>query len=179
MLVQDEGGDAEQIIDEENGILISAMLRQYFMGLRTVGQWSHLADHWLDVANECTTPLSPSTFFSSGFNGGAPRRNIARQAVSDETSDAWRKFLQRRLGLNLKPLNDDDDSGSSDEEDDGFEPQEMDFEILLMRKFWTRWRNKVGVKCTVSDMVDDADFAVDWTRVIAPVLEGRIKITGS
>ncbi|CRK25202.1 hypothetical protein BN1708_018150, partial [Verticillium longisporum] len=57
LLVEPEGGTAEELISEENGILISAMLRQYFMGLRTVGQWKNLSEHWVKVASECTTPI--------------------------------------------------------------------------------------------------------------------------
>ncbi len=38
LLVKSEGGEAEEIVDEEHGILISTMMRQYFMGLQTVGR---------------------------------------------------------------------------------------------------------------------------------------------
>jgi 5'-nucleotidase len=184
LLVESEGGQAEEIIDEENGILISAILRQYFMSLRTIGQWKHLSEHWLKVAENCQTPireapLSPDTFWSSeGFSGGAPRRNIVKEALSTDTSEEWRKFLLKRFGLNLKPLNDDDDSSSDEGEDeDGVE--KMHFELLLMRKFWSRWVNKTNLHGLPGHAVDDGDFAVDWTRVIAPVVEGRIKIVSS
>lgn len=182
--MKSEGGQAEEIIDEENGILISAMLRQYFMSLRTIGQWKHLADHWLSVAEKvqtplAETPLSPTSFWAEGFSGGAPRRNIAKQAVSGETSDAWRDFLQRRFGLNLKAMQDGEDSSSEDEDEQDEDEQKMDFEILLMRKFFGRWAQRAGVKAGVSDALDGDDVAVDWTRVIAPVLEGRIKMVGA
>jgi 5'-nucleotidase len=39
LLIEAEGGKAKEIVSEENGILISMMLRQYFMSLRAVGQW--------------------------------------------------------------------------------------------------------------------------------------------
>lgn len=41
LLIESEGGEAEEIVSEENGILISMMLRQYFMSLRVMGQWKY------------------------------------------------------------------------------------------------------------------------------------------
>lgn len=41
LLIEEEGGKAEEIVSEENGILISMMLRQYFMSLRVMGQWKY------------------------------------------------------------------------------------------------------------------------------------------
>ena len=52
----------------------------------------------------------------------------------------------------------------------------MDFEVLLMRKFWTRWAVRAGVKASVCDPATEKEMTVDWTRTIAQVLEGRIKM---
>lgn len=41
LMIESEGGTAEEIVSEENGILISMMLRQYFMSLRVMGQWKY------------------------------------------------------------------------------------------------------------------------------------------
>lgn len=41
LLIEAEGGSAEEIVSEENGILISMLLRQYFMSLRVVGKWNN------------------------------------------------------------------------------------------------------------------------------------------
>ena len=50
LLVQPEGGECEELVSEENGILISAMLRQYFMSLTVLARWSRwgpsLDRHW-------------------------------------------------------------------------------------------------------------------------------------
>ncbi|ERF71792.1 hypothetical protein EPUS_01707 [Endocarpon pusillum Z07020] len=50
LLAQSEGGKAEEIVSEENGVLISTILRQYFLSLKVVGTWSkknpHLSRHW-------------------------------------------------------------------------------------------------------------------------------------
>lgn len=198
MLVKSEGGEAEEIIEEENGILISAMLRQYFMGLLTVGKWQNLADHWVDVAQQCETPVSPIRTFNDNLPwsqtvptrvrikekhpGDAPRRAIEEQ-ISRDASEPWKRFLQRRLGHTLRPHDEDVDTSESEAELGKDEAHEMDnrfdFEILLMRKFATRWAKKAKVKATVCDPLKEGELTVDWTRVIAPVVEGRIKMVES
>lgn len=184
LLVETEGGQAEEIVDEESGLLISAILRQYFQALQTIGQWKNLADHWKHVAEQVETPLiesplTPRTFWDEGFSGGAPRQHLARHAMSEDISASWRSFMHKRFGLNLKPVDGlEDEEESSDEGEESDESQEIQFEILLMRKFWTRWARKAGVKTQCASL-DEGDFAVDWTRTIAPVVEGRIKIVGS
>lgn len=168
LLVKSEGGEAEEIVSEEDGILISTMLRQYFMGLRTVGQWKNLADHWVSVASNSRTPLSP------GFTGkpGQDVRNPFDQADRDDAGNSWTDFLQSRVGLSKTPINDDLESETEGEDND----DAMDFETLLLRKFWTRWALRAGVKASVCDPLREGEMTVDWTRTIAPVLEGRIKM---
>ncbi|KAL3960639.1 hypothetical protein ACCO45_005756 [Purpureocillium lilacinum] len=188
LLVVSEGGEAEELVDEENGILISTMLRQYFMGLRTVGQWKKLSAHWVGVAEEADVPKSPSS----------PRANRSAEAAAlpahahkevESSSESWREFLLRRLGLRKKPLDDDEDdhfdphrdttssSGNSNGEESDSTDDKMDFQILLMRKFWARWAARAGVKSCVCDSAQ-GDCTVDWTRVIAPCVEGRIRMVG-
>jgi 5'-nucleotidase, C-terminal domain len=53
LLAQSEGGEAEEIVSEENGVLISTILRQYFLSLKVVGTWNkrnpNLGRHWRGV----------------------------------------------------------------------------------------------------------------------------------
>jgi len=53
LLVEPEGGECVEVVSEENGILISAMLRQYFMALAVTHKWSlwgpSLERHWYVV----------------------------------------------------------------------------------------------------------------------------------
>lgn len=186
LLVKSEGGEAEEIIEEENGILISAMLRQYFMALRTVGQWKHLSDHWVNVVENCETPISP---IREGAYGFPSMDNLAaylpvpdRAKVTEDSADPWSKFLKRRFKVNAKPVHEnvdsevEDDDSDEDARDGG---DQLDFEILLMRKFWTRWALKTGVKASICDPLKEGEFSVDWTRCIAPVVDGRIKMIES
>lgn len=161
------------------------MLRQYFMALRTIGQWKKISDHWVEVAEDSNVPMSPTSTKDDEKMLGLHKP----PKTDDEAAGAtWKGFLRRRVGLHKEPLDDDDD--------DHFDPQEdgsedsgdchehdhdiaMDLEVLLMRKFWARWASKAGVKSKVCEPMKDGDCAVDWTRVIAPTLEGRIRMVGS
>ncbi len=53
LLAKSEGGKAEEVVSEENGVLISTILRQYFLSLKVVGTWSkknpNLSRHWGSV----------------------------------------------------------------------------------------------------------------------------------
>ncbi|OJD16565.1 hypothetical protein AJ78_03256 [Emergomyces pasteurianus Ep9510] len=55
LLAESEGGEAEEIVSEENGTLISTILRQYFLSLKVLGKWNRLGPsmhrHW-DSVNE-------------------------------------------------------------------------------------------------------------------------------
>ena len=50
MVLEEDGGPAKSIISEEDGLLISQVLRQYFMSLKVLGMWkkwsNHLGSHW-------------------------------------------------------------------------------------------------------------------------------------
>ncbi|KAL9094121.1 MAG: hypothetical protein Q9165_003536 [Trypethelium subeluteriae] len=56
LLVHSEGGTAEELVSEENGILISMLLRQYFMSLKVLGKWrrwgASMGRHWGGVHDE-------------------------------------------------------------------------------------------------------------------------------
>lgn len=53
LLVKSEGGEAEELVSEENGILISMIMRQYFMSLKAIGKWRrwgpNMGKHWKRV----------------------------------------------------------------------------------------------------------------------------------
>ncbi|KAG5925500.1 hypothetical protein E4U53_003290 [Claviceps sorghi] len=190
LLVKSEGGTAHEIVDEENGILISAMLRQYFMALRTIGQWKCISDHWVGVAEQANVPLSPSLGRQHPGGGKENGKRGGMLAQAEGASAAWKGFLRRRIGLHKEPLdeNEEDETDPVDQARAGHDARgaaadedlDLDLEILLLRKFWARWARRAGVrtKATLCEPLRDDDCAVDWTRVIAPVVEGRIRMVG-
>ncbi|KAL3298516.1 5'-nucleotidase [Colletotrichum asianum] len=168
LLVEPEGGTAEEIVCEENGILISAMLRQYFMSLRTVGQWKNLSEHWVQVAEKCHTPVEPRKMWET------PAATGTSDPKPEVHSKSWAEWMVKRHALNTKLPKDESDE--SDTEDEADTIAQVDMEMLIMRKFFAKWAKAAGVKAEVCDPLREGEFTVDWTRVIAPVLEGRIKM---
>ncbi|KAK1989907.1 5'-nucleotidase domain-containing protein [Colletotrichum falcatum] len=169
LLVEPEGGTAEEIVCEENGILISAMLRQYFMSLKTVGQWKNLSECWLKVAEKCHSPVEPRKMWET------PAATGISEPQPETGSKSWAEWMIKRHMLNTKAPKDESDE--VDESEDEVETvDQIDTEMLIMRKFFARWAHRAGVKAEVCDPLREGEFTVDWTRVIAPVLEGRIKM---
>lgn len=55
LLLKSEGGQAEEIVSEENGMILSTMLRQYFLSLKILGRWRRfmgLHQHWDEVKSK-------------------------------------------------------------------------------------------------------------------------------
>jgi 5'-nucleotidase len=177
MLAESEGGSAEEIVCEENGVLISIMLRQYFMALRTVGQWKNLSDHWKLVANKCQTPVEERKTWLSPM---ITNHLKCSQHAHPPPSHAWAAWLTNRLGLHTTPLNDDETDTDLDEESRKASESRHDrhrrieSDLWLMRKYFAKWARKVGVQSRLCDLLTATDHPVDWTQVIAPELEGRI-----
>src|SRR5699024_5959492 len=50
LLIESAGGEVKELVAEENGILISTIIRQYFLSLRVLGIWQRwspsLKRHW-------------------------------------------------------------------------------------------------------------------------------------
>ena len=68
LLVESEGGKAKEIVHEENGILISMLLRQYFMSLKILGRWKNWGNsmnrHWENIHKDLYTDLGVVSSFS-------------------------------------------------------------------------------------------------------------------
>lgn len=199
LLVESEGGTAKEIVHEENGILISMLLRQYFMSLKILGMWKHWGDHmhrhWQGVhagLHETHPVVEPST------NGGS-EHDVAGKAFP----------LQERKAnvANAKQMDDHAEANihhhldESDDEED-LHPhtiasaQIREREMYLVRKVIRKWFRLAGLQGHPSccDSLGEGEFKVDWTRVsssfdikaqkghllttgmqaIAPKLEGRI-----
>ncbi|KAF2458684.1 5'-nucleotidase [Lineolata rhizophorae] len=157
LLVQSEGGVAKEIVSEENGVLISTILRQYFMSLKVLGRWKRwgpsLGRHWSSVHNEIERRYSLKP----------PLRH--RQT--------------RRPSRAQEPVNLSD----SEDERPPVEPISTDVtarenELAIMRKVMRKWWRLAGLKGHpgLCDELGEGEFVVNWTKAVAPRLEGRIKI---
>ncbi|KAL6243254.1 hypothetical protein RBB50_009806 [Rhinocladiella similis] len=169
LLVQSEGGQAEEIVSEENGILISMLLRQYFMSLKTLGKWKHwgksLNRHWKGIHDDLheTHPVLASSTATSSRETVPSKRNRAETVAVSTT-----------------PLDTSDDENGHHEIVD-IPSQWSDDELRIIRQVMRKWRRLAGLnghsKCC--ENMSEEEFQVDWTKAIAPRLEGRIQMTKS
>lgn len=147
LLVKSEGGEAEEVVSEENGILISMMLRQYFMSLKIIGKWRHwgksLSRHW-DSIHEDLHETHPVV--EPNVEGA----ELARRNTNTGTTT---------------PLDD------SEDENDHRVPAHSDgmseWESLIARRVTRKWRRLAGVrdKTFCVDSMDEGEFQIHWTRV--------------
>ncbi|KAI1129048.1 Metallo-dependent phosphatase-like protein [Nemania abortiva] len=172
LLIESEGGTAEELVSEENGILISMMLRQYFMSLKVVGQWKHwgasMGRHWAEVTSKVCSS-HPHYAACSAAQASKPT-----PAQGSSGWDQWKpaKIRERRCSV-ARPIDESDsDDGEGDESEQAIET--LDYEMQVMRRVFTKWARLAGVECKLGDELKADEVEVDWTRAIAPRVEGRI-----
>jgi hypothetical protein len=181
LLVKPEGGECDEIVSEENGILVSLMMRQYFMSLRVVGQWGNwgpsMERHWSKVAAEVGTS-HPSIVSKSSASSPVEDKS------SGERKPGWGDFTPTKLRSrrsSLVPADEaENSSSSSDGEDDGIEAVEVDDkELGIMRRVFKKWCRLAGVQGRACDELKESEFEAPWTKAVAPKVEGRIRIVDS
>ncbi|KAK2787564.1 hypothetical protein FQN53_005013 [Emmonsiellopsis sp. PD_33] len=190
LLAESEGGEAEEIVSEENGVLISTILRQYFLSLKVLGKWNRLSPsmhrHWDKVHEqwhgqgwlEATSPPTSS--------------DNARSRPSLQSTPSFQYTSTNRAPKAPSSVDaDDSDDSAMDSESDSepdllFRPktyvttaalsvEDADRKEALARRFLRKWRLKVGLDPDKVQVVDgELQTLPPWTRVIAPQLEGRI-----
>ncbi|KAI1290600.1 Metallo-dependent phosphatase-like protein [Xylaria venustula] len=197
LLIEPEGGIAEEIVSEENGILISMMLRQYFMSLKVVGQWRHwgasISRHWDGVQSKVR---ENHPHYSATSPSSSPTTTRRRDPSQNSGWDAWKpeRIRERRCSVS-RPIDESDSEGEDDSmskrkdentrRKDSKESKEenaidtLDEEMQTMRRVFGKWARIAGVKSKCADELRADEFEVDWTRAIAPRVEGRIVRVGA
>ena len=147
LLIKSEGGEAEEIITEENGMMISMMLRQYFMSLKIIGRWKHwgkgLTRVW-DAIHEDLHETHPVV--EPNLDGLSLSRKNTRTGTTS-------------------PLDDSEDE--SDHRVHAHAEQLSERESLIARKVTRKWRRLAGVRdhAGIVDPMNEGEFQVHWTRV--------------
>ena len=167
--VKSEGGDAEEIVSEENGVLISVMLRQYFMTLKVLGIWCRWdsARHsgWDGVHDGRNQNGSIKQLRKYGRNGNVRLHHLHRHhqyyhcmMVDGQSSD----------------------SNTEDEEQHSYvvdeAQQEKERMLYVMRTVSRKWMRLAGVEHRRVGMVDEdeEEFLPHWTKGIAPKYESLL-----
>ena len=175
LLVKSEGGQAEEIVSEENGVLISTILRQYFMSLKVLGRWKswsnsmhrhfdkvqkevHARHPVIDGASRGTSPIAS--------NGSLipPRPPNGRRISIIATPS---KYPHRKDAQDT-PFDPEEDEHVDDVEVQplgSYDEDERQLEI--MRKVMRKWKRLAGIKndTAVCDGMDESEFMVNWTKV--------------
>ena len=190
LLVQSEGGEAEEVVSEEDGLLISTIVRQYFLSLKIVGKWRRFSQslnrHW-DTVNK--NFHRDSRVRRPSGTPASPRKADAATSVS--TASFPYVTLKRTNTAPAGSIEDENevemDSDSDSDADvlsrprnyvtqTAVSPEDGDRREFLARQVLRRWRERVGMDHSKVKTVDEAEDETlpPWTRVIAPTLEERI-----
>ncbi|CBF82078.1 putative 5'-nucleotidase [Aspergillus nidulans FGSC A4] len=199
LLVQSEGGEVEELVDEESGTLISTLMRQYFLSLKVMGRWQNLSKsmtrHWADVQKSMSANgfLKPPSALSSPDAEKVPSR-LQRPPLSRKQHYYYGRFAQAQAAIDEGEEPDIDVSMDSDSDSDpdilvsprpitnyvtlpARSAEEEERRLRLARWATRRWMRRTGISSTMDeDSKNDDLFTPQWTPGIAPRLEGRIVI---
>ncbi|KAI9870430.1 MAG: hypothetical protein M1830_004261 [Pleopsidium flavum] len=174
LLVKSEGGEAEEIVAEENGILISMILRQYFMSLKILGRWRrwgpNLHRHWAGVHDG----------MGEGIKIAGSPEHAGEELQHGRTSGL--KHHHHRHGhqthVNGHPVDSDTDDEGDHVHHVPSDAEQKEREGHIMRTVSRKWMRLAGIQHKHVDMIEENDEEVlpHWTRGIAPRVEGRIII---
>ncbi|KAJ5117007.1 hypothetical protein N7456_001355 [Penicillium angulare] len=205
LLIQSEGGEVEELVSEENGVLISTILRQYFMSLKVLGKWGRwspsLHRHWGSVHRNLHGQgwLKPPSGTASPVSEKAPSHRLTLRPPLQRTSREayyYGRFpdevdLQNTTNGGSGTNSDAMDSDSDDDPDILTSPRSMtnyvtlparssadeDYRLQLARRVVRKWMRHAGLDSEALNPMDgEGEFTPPWTSGISPRLEGRIVI---
>jgi 5'-nucleotidase len=119
-----DGGTAESVIDEENGHLLSMIMRQYFMSLKILGRWKKwsptMGKHFASVHEELHQIHPIRSPIEAGEKTYSSTDHLQQgQGVPSLVGHAMRATKRRKQDSNGHPA--DDAAHLSDSEDDSTE----------------------------------------------------------
>jgi 5'-nucleotidase len=151
-----ENGDVEEVISEEHGVLISMIIRQYFLSLKVLSQWKR-------GGSVCR--------LFSGLHHHQTRCGCLSEKVEEKGE----------MGEGRDSSEEEDDiaekeSSSPVKEKMSLEEEERLFE--LKKRVAKKWEmlTKQGRNIRRNGA---GDVGVDWCRSVRPQVEGRINIVSS
>jgi len=175
LLTKSEGGTTDEVIFEENGMLISTIIRQYFLSLKVLRKWKQfgpsLGRHWEGIQDELhrshpvIEPQPPQDKVVEAFRRAANRDNKYFRSSSPHDS-----------GLDT-PLDESEDERSH------IKPvhthvTDRERELVIMRKVMRKWWRIAGLPGhpQLCDQLGDGEFVVNWTKVSSRALFCSCKI---
>lgn len=192
LMLEEHGGDARSVVGDESGMLISTILRQYFMSLKILGRWKNwgalMAQHWggihdgLHDVHPVRDPVVPR-------EGRQDSETTAKEAEAEvpglvgqaqrQDSDRLRQPGDGEAHLEHSD-SEDEDSHRSDIPAVGARQTQRERELIIMRKVMRKWWRLAGLAGhpAMCEEVGE-EFGMHWTKGICPRLEGRIRMIGA
>ncbi|KAF2867011.1 5'-nucleotidase-like protein [Massariosphaeria phaeospora] len=174
LLIEEEGGQAKEIVTEENGVLISTILRQYFMSLKVLGKWKHWGRSMSRTFAKIQTDLQKTHTFvepSSASPTASTHAAVEKLKLADE--DDAPKTGGDEDGDSDSDTDEEDGADYDDSQPIAFNKRELEVLRRVMKKWWRVARLPGQPK--LCDVLHEGEFAVNWTKAVAPRVEGRIK----
>ena len=144
------------------------------MSMKILGKWKH----WAPDMTEKFTTIQTSLKRTHTFHEPTSPSTYEKNTAGYRSSVAVPQSQPSRDGAQEDPDTDDEDYKYDDSVVIRFSERELD----VLRKAMRKWWHLAGLKHTprCADEVSVEELRVDWTRAIAPKVEGRIRdVTGS
>lgn len=120
------------------------------------------ASHAKHDPTPSATPTSPTMRTdASGWDNWTPQKIRERKACAMPVDES-----------------DSDDGGDGAEQEAASEIERIDRELQIMRTVFAKWARTAKVHSRVAEELKEGEFEVDWTKAIAPRVEGRIVCVG-
>ncbi|KAL9055936.1 MAG: hypothetical protein Q9162_003232 [Coniocarpon cinnabarinum] len=192
-----EGGTAEELISDENGILLSMLLRQYFLSLKILGRWGrglhsvhkHFEDRIHDKLHAChpvQEPRRPSAItMIVSPKSGKPVPAAASQAAKGGPLDFANPFGAQNASPTSHNPDDSEDEGDNTLHQTPSVGDRRDREFMIMRKVLRKWfrlaglQGHPGISGPHAEVSEEFQVEMGWTKAISPRVEGRITVLGS
>ncbi|KAJ5544459.1 hypothetical protein N7461_006763 [Penicillium sp. DV-2018c] len=205
LLIQAEGGEVEELVSEESGVLISTILRQYFLSLKVLGKWNRwsasLGRHWGTVHRNLHGEgwLKPPSAKTSPKEDRAPGKYLKGRPTLRRTARSayyYGRFPEESeldtddaIGTEINGNAMDSDSDDNPDILTSSRPMtnyvtqpaqssiEEERRLRISRRVIRKWMRHAGLQCRNLETMDgEGEFTPAWTSGISPRLEGRIVI---
>lgn len=157
------------MVSEENGILISMLLRQYFLSLKVLGRWgkrgksmgSHFEKNVHTGLHQCHPLKAPRSAentgrFATSTYPGRDEDFDSQGNSAEEDEISWGDVKGRKRNVS--------------------QSHKRERELVIMRKVIRKWWRLTGLPGHPHLDTGEEEFSVDWTQGITPRVEGRIEI---
>ncbi|KAJ5043243.1 hypothetical protein NUH16_000023 [Penicillium rubens] len=201
LLIQAEGGDVEELVSEENGVLISTILRQYFLSLKVLGKWNRwsasLGRHWGIVHRNLHGEgwLKPASLKNDEKNASDRVNRQPNPRRTARSAYYYGRFPEEVEQVDI--ITGDEANGNAMDSDSDEDPDiltssgpitnyvtqpakssaEEEHRLQVARRVVRKWMRHAGLQCTrLNTMNGEGEFTPAWTSGISPRLEGRIVV---